>query len=80
MSEATELPLASEADGGARKADNLHEKPSLVLVRDLTGAVAQLRHAYKQLNDGTVINQQEFASGLIAPQIERIEKVIRRLS
>ena len=60
--------------------DNFRVKPSLVFTRELTFAVAQLRHAYAQLAAGTVVNQQEFADGLIAPQIERIEKVLRRLA
>jgi hypothetical protein len=54
-------------------------RPSQELARDLTTCVAQLRHAYAQLNAGTVLNQPEFARGLIAPQIEKIEKVLRRI-
>ena len=37
--------------------------------------IAQLRHAYKQLNDETVIKQKEFANGLISPVIKFLEKI-----
>jgi hypothetical protein len=57
-----------------------YRKPSLMMAAELTGAVAQLRHAYAQLAAGGVINQKEFADGLISPQIATIEKVIRRLA
>ena len=60
--------------------DNFRVKPSVVFTRELTFAVAQLRHAYAQLAAGTVVNQKEFADELISPQIERIEKVLRRLA
>jgi hypothetical protein len=46
--------------------------------KDLQFAVAQLRHAYKQLAaEGG--NRKRFADGLIAPQIRRIENVLRKL-
>jgi hypothetical protein len=57
-----------------------HRKPSLAIVAELTGVVAQLRHAYMQLASGAVRDQQEFADGLIAPQIRCVEKIIRRLA
>ena len=60
--------------------DKFHIKPSVEFVRELTFAVAQLRHAYANLAAGTVVNQKEFADGLISPQIARIEKVLRRLA
>jgi hypothetical protein len=60
--------------------DNFRIKPSVIFTRELTLAVAQLRHAYAQLAAGTVKDQKEFADGLISPQIERIEKVLRRLN
>jgi hypothetical protein len=60
--------------------DNFRVKPSTVIVRELTFAVAQLRHAYIQLAAGTVVNQKEFADGLVSPQIATIEKIIRRLA
>jgi hypothetical protein len=44
--------------------------------RELTFVVAQLRHAYANLMTGRVIDQPQFARGLIAPQIERIEAVL----
>lgn len=34
---------------------------------------AQLRHAYKQLSDGAVVNQKEFADGLLSPNIKFLE-------
>lgn len=39
-------------------------------------AIAQLRHAYKQLMAGEVIDQAEFAQGLIAPAIATLEGVM----
>ena len=35
--------------------------------------IAQLRHAYMQLKQGTVRDQARFADGLIAPAISAIE-------
>lgn len=64
------------ADG----ADKFHVKPSVEFTRELSFAVAQLRRAYANLKVGAVADQSEFADSLIAPQIERIEKVLRRLS
>jgi hypothetical protein len=43
--------------------------------RDIDIVLAQLRHAYMQLMGGYVINQQEFARGLIAPQIRTLEEL-----
>ena len=37
-------------------------------------AIAQLRHAYKQIVNGDVRDWQSFANGLLAPQIERLER------
>ena len=37
-------------------------------------AIAQLRHAYKQIVNGEVRDWQSFAKGLLAPQIERLEE------
>ena len=50
-------------------------------LKELTCAVAQLRHAYSQLIDYKVTpwdNAQRggFADGLIAPQIRRLEHVL----
>lgn len=42
---------------------------------ELIGIIAQLRHAYTQLKAGTVVKQEQFAEGLIAPQIRRLEKL-----
>lgn len=36
--------------------------------------VARLRHAYEHLAAGRVVNQKEFADGLIAPVIRRMEE------
>ncbi len=36
--------------------------------------VAQLRHAYTHLVNGTVTNQKEFARGLLGPVIEKLER------
>jgi len=41
----------------------------------LENIIAQLRHAYSQLASGSVSNQKNFADGLIAPQIERLEEL-----
>ena len=38
--------------------------------------LAQLRHAYAQLKAGTVVKQPDFADGLIAPQIRKIEELL----
>lgn len=46
------------------------------MAHDLDFAMAQLRHAYKQLKAGTVKNQAEFADGLIAPQIKTLERFV----
>jgi hypothetical protein len=64
----------------APRGDNFRTKPSAIWTRDLSLAVASLRHAYAQLAAGTVVNQKEFADGLISPQIERIENILRRLA
>jgi hypothetical protein len=37
--------------------------------------LAQLRHAYMQLKSGSVRHQEEFADGLLAPQIRALEKM-----
>lgn len=60
--------------------DNFRIKPSAIFTRDLSLAVAQLRDAYEQLAIGSVLDQKEFADGVIAPQIERIEATLRRLA
>ena len=72
----TKLDKENEA---APLGDNVHVKPSVVFTRDLSLAVAQLRHAYAQLSAGAVVDQKEFADGLISPQITRIENILRRL-
>lgn len=64
----------------APQGDDFRRKPSVMMVGELTSAVAGLRDAYAQLAAGTVVNQKELADGLISPQIARIEKVIRRLA
>lgn len=71
---------AHKLDTPAPDGDEFKIKPSVAFVRELTFAVAQLRHAYVQLCEGVVGDPKEFADGLIAPQIARIETVIRRLS
>jgi len=38
--------------------------------------LAQLRHAYQQLYDGTVKQQRDFADGLIAPIIRKLELLL----
>lgn len=38
--------------------------------------LGQLRHAYMQLKNGSVVRQAEFADGLIAPAIRAMEKII----
>lgn len=70
-------PIEKAAPGPG---DKFHIKPSVEFARELTFAVAQLRHAYAQLAAGAVGDQKEFADGLISPQIARIETVLRRLA
>ena len=41
----------------------------------LAGVIAQLRHANMQLAAGAVKDQKQFADGLIAPQIRKLEKL-----
>jgi hypothetical protein len=72
------LKEIAKADPGP--GDQFHVKPSVEFARELTFAVAQLRHAYANLAAGTVVDQKEFADGLISPQIARIEKMLRRLA
>ena len=43
-------------------------------------AIAQLRHAYKQIVNGEVNDWQSFANGLLGPQIERLERFHQALS
>ena len=68
-----------ESNKQAPPGDNFRIKPSVVFTRDLSLAVASLRHAYAQLAAGAVKDQKEFADGLISPQIARIETVLWRL-
>jgi hypothetical protein len=64
----------------APRGDNFRIKPSTIWTRDLSLAVAQLRAAHARLALGAVTDQKEFADELISPQIERIEKILRRLA
>jgi cation transport regulator ChaC len=43
--------------------------------RNLGFVIAQLRHAYGQLDAEEVVRQRAFARGLIGPQIERLERL-----
>jgi hypothetical protein len=47
-------------------------------IRELTITVAQLRHAYANLKGGHVGDQAQFADGLISPQIESLERLLRK--
>jgi hypothetical protein len=49
-------------------------------LKELTYAVAQLRHAYVQLKAGNVTHQAAFADGLVAPQIRIIERIVDKES
>ena len=69
-----------ERNKQAPPGDNFRIKPSVIWTRDLSLAVASLRHAYAQLAAGSVVDQKEVAEGLISPQIARIENVLRRLA
>lgn len=37
--------------------------------------IVQLRHAYYHLKSDRVVNQEEFAEGLLAPIIRRLERI-----
>jgi hypothetical protein len=50
------------------------------LVERLTSASAELRHAYVNLKSGAVRDAHQFADGLIAPQIVKLEEVVVALS
>lgn len=39
--------------------------------------IAQLRHAYRQLVAGAVVDQKQFADGLLGPQIKRLEALAK---
>lgn len=39
--------------------------------------LAQLRHAYMHLASGRVVDQKQFAEGLLAPQIRALEIAAR---
>ena len=41
--------------------------------------IAQLRHAYKQLSEGNVKLQKEFADGLISPAIVEFENSLKEI-
>ncbi len=47
---------------------------------ELLYAIAQLRHAYKQLVNGSVKDQKRFAEGLIGPQIRTLETILGGLN
>jgi hypothetical protein len=64
----------------APRGDNFRIKPSTIWTRDLSLAVSQLRAAHAQLSLEAVTDQREFADSFISPQIERIEKILRRLA
>lgn len=46
--------------------------------RKLEFVIAQLRHAYAKLLSGTVVDQPQFARGLVGPQIMFLEKLISK--
>lgn len=46
------------------------------MIKELQFATAQLRAAYTALMEGRVTDQKQFAEGLIAPQIERLERFL----
>jgi hypothetical protein len=48
----------------------------LAASQELELIISNLRHAYMQLAAGTVRLQKEFADGLIAPQIRKLEKMV----
>ena len=73
------LPPEHRAKIATRAQQLIAEETAAVIVRRLTFAVAQLRHAYTHLKVRSVTQQEEFADGLIAPQIECIEKIIREV-
>jgi chromosome segregation ATPase len=42
----------------------------------MTRTAAELRHAYRQLAAGEVVNQRKFATGLLGPQVGRLELLL----
>ena len=42
---------------------------------DMDTVLAQLRHLYTHLNEGRVRDQPQIANGLLAPQIEKLERL-----
>jgi hypothetical protein len=48
------------------------------MTAELPFIIAQLRHAYMQLAAGTVRDQKQFAEGLLAPEIRRLESIMER--
>jgi hypothetical protein len=45
-------------------------------IRGCEFALAQLRHLYQQLHDGTVKDQKQVAEYLLGPAFEKLEKVL----
>lgn len=46
------------------------------LIHGLEVILAQLRHAYTQLKNESVVDQKQFADGLIGPQVSNLEKMV----
>ncbi len=44
--------------------------------KEIQYAVAQLRHAYANLMKGAIKDSEQFANGLISPQIKRLEAIL----
>lgn len=44
--------------------------------KEVAFALAQLRHLYKQLLEGHVVNQRAAAKHLLGPAVERLEKAL----
>jgi hypothetical protein len=67
--------LMEQAGKLAKRAESA-EAELLRLREGMTRTAAEMRHAYRQLAAGEVVNQRKFAEGLLAPQIARLERLV----
>ena len=65
--------LSGDCRAPSQKDCHLNQRDA---IKGLKFQLAQLRHAYTHLAAGTVVDQKQFADGLIAPAIRRLEEYI----